>query len=171
MRRMLPYGVMLATALVLTGYVGLSAAEYKDQAELAKQLAGAPVTLEQGLRASEPQGSPISGKFEVEDNVFQLSVYTAKGGKYREVIVDWKTGKVAKSEPLKGADDLKDAKAQSAAMAKAKTTLRAAVENAVAANPGFRASAAIPALEKGKPVATVTLVKGTQFKTEKEKLD
>ncbi len=171
MRRMLPYGVMLATALVLTGYVGLSAAEYKDQAELAKQLAGAPVTLEQGLRASEPQGSPISGKFEVEDNVFQLSVYTAKGGKYREVIVDWKTGKVAKSEPLKGADDLKDAKAQSAAMAKAKTTLRAAVEKAVAANPGFRATAVIPALEKDKPVATVTLAKGTEFKTEKEKLD
>ncbi len=171
MRKTFPYGVILATALVLTGYVDLSAAEYKGQAELAKHLAGAPVTLEQGLTASEPQGRPISGKFEVEDNVFQLSVYTAKDGKYREVIVDWKTGKVAKSEPLKEADDLKDAKAQSAAMAKAKTTLRAAVEKAVAANPGFRASAAIPALENGKPVATVTLAKGTEFKTEKEKLD
>lgn len=171
MRKMLPYGVILAIALVLTGYVDLSAAEYKDQAELAKRLAGAPVTLEQGLTASERQGRPISGKFEVEDNVFQLSVYTAKGGKYREVIVDWKTGKIAKSEPLKEADDLKDATAQSAAMAKAKTTLRAAVEKAVAANPGFRATAVIPTLEKGKPVATITLAKGTELKTEKEKLD
>jgi len=169
MKKMLFCGVILAISLLLTGY--LSAAEYKDQAELANYLAGAPVTLEQGLTASEPQGRPISGKFEVEDNVFQLSVYTAKGGKYREVIVDWKTGKIAKSEILKGAGDLKDAKAQSAAMAKAKITLRAAVEKAVAANPGFRSAAAIPALEKGKPVATVTLVKGTQFKTEKEKLD
>lgn len=171
MRNVLPYGVILGTALVLTGYVGVSAAEYGDQAELAKQLAGAPVTLEQGLTASERQGRPISGKFEVENNVFQLSVYTAKGGEYREVIVDWKTGKIAKSEPLKEADDLKDAKAQSAAMAKAKTTLRAAVEKAVAEYPGFRATAVIPTLEKGKPVATVTLAKGTEFKTEKEKLD
>ena len=168
---MLSYGVILAIALGLTGYLGLSAAEYKNQAELAKNLAGASVTLEQGLTASESQGRPISGKFEVEDNVFQLSVYTAKSGKYREVIVDWKTGKVAKSDPIEEADDLKDAKAQSEAMAKAKTTLRAAVEKAVAANPGYRAAAAIPALEKGKPVATVTLVKATEFKTEKEKLD
>lgn len=171
MKKMLSYGVISAIALVFAGYVDLSAAEYKDQAELAKNLTGALITLEQGLTASAPQGRPISGKFEVEDNVFQLSVYTSKAGKYREVIVDWKTGKIAKSEPLKEADDLKDAKAQSAAMAKAKITLRAAVEKAVVTNPGFRAATAIPALENGKPVATVTLVKGTQFKTEKEKLD
>ena len=43
-----------------------------------------------------------------------------KGDKFSEVIVDHKTGKVAKAEPITGADDLSAAKAQGEAMAKAK---------------------------------------------------
>lgn len=38
--------------------------------------------------ASESEGQPISGKFEVEDGKLQLAVYTAKDGKFFEVIVD-----------------------------------------------------------------------------------
>ena len=143
----------------------------KEHAELAKALKGVKVSLEKGLSASESQGKPISGKFEVEDGKLQLSVYTMKGDKFSEVIVDHKTGKVAKTEAITSGDDLTAAKAQSAAMAKAKLSLRAATENAVKANKGFVAVSVTPSVKDGHPVAEVTLVKGDEFKTASEKLD
>jgi hypothetical protein len=143
----------------------------KEQAELAKALKGVKTSLEKGLAASESQGKPISGKFEVEDGKLQLSVYTMKGDKFSEVIIDHKTGKVAKTEAITGGDDLTAAKAQSAAMAKAKLSLRAATENAVKANKGFVAVSVTPSLKDGHPVAEVTVLKGEEFKTASEKLD
>ena len=143
----------------------------KEHAELAKALKGVKTSLEKGLAASESQGKPISGKFEVEDGKLQLSVYTMKGDKFSEVIVDHKTGKVAKTEAITGGDDLTAAKAQSEAMAKAKLSLRAATENAVKANKEFVAVSVTPSLKDGHPVAEVTLVKDAEFKTASEKLD
>jgi hypothetical protein len=143
----------------------------KERAELAKELKGAKVSLEKGLAASETQGKPISGKFEVEDGKLQLSVYTMKGDKFSEVIVDHKSGKVAKTEAITEGDDLKNAKAQKDAMAKAKSSIRAATEKAVKANSGFRAVSVTPSVKDGHPVAEVTLVKGADFKTASEKLD
>jgi hypothetical protein len=52
------------------------------------------INLQQGLAASEQQGQPISAKFEVDDGKLLLSVYTAKDGKFSEVLVDSTTGKV-----------------------------------------------------------------------------
>jgi hypothetical protein len=46
----------------------------QEQAELANALSEAKVSLQQGLVASESEGQPISGKFEVEDGKLQLSV-------------------------------------------------------------------------------------------------
>jgi hypothetical protein len=143
----------------------------KEQAELAKALKGVQTSLEKGLAASESQGKPISGKFEVEHGKLQLSVYTMKGDKFSEVIVDHKTGKVAKTEAITGGDDLTAAKAQSAAMAKAKLSLRTATEKAVKANRGFVAVSVTPSPKDGHPVAEITLVKGEEFKTVSEKLD
>ena len=143
----------------------------KEHAELAKALKGVKTSLEKGLAASESQGKPISGKFEVEEGKLQLSVYTMKGDKFSEVIVDHKTGKVAKTEAITGGGDLTAAKAQSGVMAKAKLSLRAATENAVKASKGFRAVSAMPSLKDGHPVAEITLVKGEEFKTVSEKLD
>src|SRR5215831_604244 len=143
----------------------------KEHAELAKALKGVTVSLEKGLSASESQGKPISGKFEVEDGKLQLSVYTMKGDKFSELIVDHKTGKVAKTEAITGGGDLTAAKAQSEAMAKAKVSLRSATEKAVKANNGYRAVSVTPSLKDGHPVAEVTLVKDTEFKTALEKLD
>ena len=60
----------------------------------------AKVSLQQGLIASEKEGQPISGKFEVDRGTFQLSVYTAKDGKFSEVLVDYSTGQIAKVEPI-----------------------------------------------------------------------
>ena len=78
----------LMLALVVAGALTAPAAqgeESKDQAALAKALAAAKVSLEKALSASQRQGKPISGKFEIgDDGKLQLSVYTAKGD-------DWKT--------------------------------------------------------------------------------
>ncbi len=143
----------------------------KEHAELAKALKGVKTSLEKGLSASESQGKPISGKFEVEDGKLQLSVYTMKGDKFSEVIVDHKTGKIEKTEAITDGKDLAAAKVQSGAMAKAKVSLRVATEKAVKANKGFRAASAMPSLKDGHPVAEITLVKGEEFKTVSEKMD
>ncbi len=154
---------------VSTGWAQTS--EDKEHAELAKALPAGKVALESGLAATVREGKPISGKYEVEEGKLQLSVYTVKGDKFSEVIVDHATGKVAKVEPLSKPDDLKAAKAQNEAMAKAKRSLSAAVAEATKANKGFRAVSAYPGMKDGHPVADVTLVKGTEWKTEAEKLD
>ena len=143
----------------------------KERAELAKALKGAQVSLAQGLAASEREGQPISGKFEVEEGKFQLSFYTMKGEAFSEVIVDHATGKIAEVEPITGGQDLTAAKAQSEAMAKAKRSLQAVVDEAVKANEGYRAVSVFPGLKEGRPVAEVTLVKDDTFKTVAAKLD
>lgn len=143
----------------------------KEHAELAKALKGAKVSLEQGLSASEREGTPISGKFEVEEGKLQLSVYTMKGDKFSEVIVDHKTGKVAKVEAITGGEDLTAARTQGAAMAKGKRPLRAVVAQAAKAHKGYRPVSVVAALKDGHPVAEVTLMKGEEFKRVSEKLD
>ena len=143
----------------------------KERAELAQALKDGKISLQQGVTASGKEGKPISAKYEVEDGKLQLSVYTMKGDAFSEVIVDHKTGKVAKAEPITKADDLTAAKAQSEAMAKAKRSLATAASEAVKENKGFRAVAVMPSLKEGHPVADVELVKGTEWKTVSEKLD
>jgi len=143
----------------------------KERAELAQALKEAKVSLQRGVTASAKEGKPISAKYEVEDGKLQLSVYTMKGDAFSEVIVDHKTGTVTKAEPITKADDLKDAKAQSQAMTKAKRPLEAAAAAAVRENKGFRAVSVMPAIKDDHPVADVTLLKGTEWKTVTEKLD
>jgi hypothetical protein len=143
----------------------------KEHAELAKALKDAKVSLQRGLTASAKEGKPISAKYEVEDGKLQLSVYTMKGDKFSEVIVDHKAGKVAKAEPITKDDDLTAAKAQSEAMAKAKRSLEAAANEAAKENQGYRVVSVMPAVKDGHPVADVTLLKGTDWKTVSEKLD
>jgi hypothetical protein len=143
----------------------------KERAELAKALTDAKVSLQQGVTASAKEGKPISAKYEVEEGKLQLSVYTMKGDTFSEVIVDHKTGKVAKAEPITKDDDLKHAKAQREAMAKAKRSLDAATSEAVKENNGFRAVSVMPAMKDDHPVADVTLLKGTEWKTVTQKLD
>jgi hypothetical protein len=136
-----------------------------------KAMKDAKVSLAQGVTASAKEGKAISGKYEVEDGHLQLSVYTMKGDKFSEVIVDHKTGKVAKAERITKGDDLKYAKEQSQAMAKAKRTLAAAASDAVKANARYRAISVMPSMKDDHPVAEVTLLKGTDWKTVTEKLD
>jgi hypothetical protein len=143
----------------------------KEHTELAKALKDAKASLAEGLTASEREGQPISGKFEIEEGKLQLSFYTMKGNAFSEVIVDHVTGKLAKVEPITGGEDLTAAKAQAEAMAKAKQSLRAAVDKAVHADEGFHTVSIFPALKEGHPAAEVTLAKDDTFKTVTEKLE
>jgi hypothetical protein len=126
---------ILALCLLAALPAGAAGAEEKANHELAVALQGVTVTLSQGLAASAAAGTPISAKFEIEDGKLQFSVYTQKGDGFSEIVVDHATGKIVKNEPINEGDDLKEAKAQGAAMAAAKGTLRAAVDKAVRANP------------------------------------
>jgi hypothetical protein len=146
-------------------------AEAEDDAALIKALDSAKVSLQQGLKASEPEGRPISAKFELEDGKLQLSVYTAKNGKYSEVIVDHTTGKVAKSESITEGEDLTHAKSQSAAMAKAKTQLKDAVDKATQAEVDSKAVSVTPEVKDGHSVASIMLLKGTHLQTVTQPLD
>ena len=145
--------------------------EQQNLESLAKLMPTAKVTLQQGLTAAEQKGKPISGKFEVDEGHFALSVYTSQGGKYAEHLVDYNTGVVTKSEVITGGDDLKEAKEQSAAMGKAKKSLKTAVDEAERQNMGYRAVSVEAELKNGHAVAVVTLLKGAQSKTASESLE
>jgi len=136
-----------------------------NQAAVAKAVLGARVPLERGLAASASHGQPISAEFEMEEGKLQLSVYTIKDGKFFEVSVDHNTGKVVKAEPIAEGEDYTAAQSQKAAMAKGKVSLRAAVEQALRDNAGFRAVSVTPSLKDGRAVADVTLAKGEELKT------
>src|SRR5579872_183571 len=109
-------GVVLVPGLAVFDRPAFAIGPDQEQAGLANALGEAKVSLQQALVASESEGQPISGKFEVEDGKLQLSVYTAKDGKFFEVIVDHMTGKIAKVEPIDEGEDLSHAKSQKAAM-------------------------------------------------------
>jgi len=147
----------------------------QEQAELAKALSGAKASLQQGFTASEQEGQPISGKYEMDDGKLQLSIYTAKGGKYFEVIVDHMTGAIAKVEPITEGEDLAQAKSQKAAMDRAKVKLADAATKAKGQAKGEATEAlvvsAAPELKDGRPEATVVLLQGKKFSTVSQRLD
>ena len=147
------------------------AEEQTNQAELAAALKEPTVALADGLAAAEKEGKPISAKFEVEDGKLQLSVYTAKGAQFFEVVEDPKNGTVTKTEPITEGEDLVHAKVQDDAMTKGKTSLRTATDDALKTSSGLRAVSATPTLEDGRPVAAIILLGPEGFKTVTEKLD
>jgi hypothetical protein len=148
---------------------GEAAEAARNAPALASALKDVKVSLADGLKAAETQGKPISGKFEIEDGKLQLSVYTMKDGKYSEVIVDHRTGKIAKAEAITEKEDLAEAKKQAAGMAKAQVSLADAVAKVEKANPGYHAVSIAAELEGGAN-ADVTLLKGATTKQVDEKL-
>jgi hypothetical protein len=167
---------MLIAILSITIYFGIPASPcfaegYGATTGLGGALKDAKVSLEKGLSASQKNGKPISGKFELEDGKLQLSVYTQKGKTFSEVVVDHMTGKIEKTEEISKGDDLTAAKSQAEAMAKAKKSLAEAIHGALKGNAGYQAVSASSKLEDGHPVAEITLLKGEESKTVTEKLD
>ena len=170
--------VVTVLAMLLTSAVdGFGQSGVGDGREtLTRALRGAWLPLESGLAASAGAGTPLSGKYEIDDGAFQLSVYTWKGDPYAgdsfmEVIVDYSTGTVAKVETITDGGDLAAAQAQKAAMAQSKRSLAEATAAAVKSNAGFRAVISMPNLDGGHPVAEVTLVRGDEWKVVTERLD
>jgi hypothetical protein len=162
--------VVAASILAIAGLPSW-AEDHDDLATLAKALPQASLPLEKACKVSEREGKPVSAKYELENGALQLSIYTMKGSRFSELIIDHTSGAVAKEEWITDADDMKAAQAQAAAMAKGKVTLDVAIANAVNGNAGFRAVSATPTLEADRPVAVVILMKGEDVKKVTEKLD
>jgi hypothetical protein len=145
--------------------------EAAEQAAVAKQLPSVKVTLQQGLTAAAAEGRPISGKFEVDEGHFQLSIYTLQGKKFSEVVVDHQIGKVAKVEPITGGEDLAEAKSQAAAIAGKSGSLSAALNKAEKGLLGSRAVSVTPELKDGHSVAVVSLLKDGKYTSASEPLE
>ena len=162
----IPAALSWVLALTLWIIPAIAAMSDKEKAELAPVVAGAKVTLEQGLLTSKKNGKPVSAKFEVENGKPQLSVYTIKdGSKYFEVIVDQTSGEIAKADPITGGDDLTEAKKQNDGMFRATRELREAVKEAKRDHPGYNAVSVWSEMKDNHSVATVTLVKDNDWKT------
>ena len=164
--------IVLVAALGLSGSGVLPAwAEDDDAAVLATALKDTKYTLQDGLKASEREGQPISAQFEIDDGKLQLSIYTTKGDEFIEIVADPTSGAIMKSEKITDNDDLNDAAEQKAAMAKATVSLLAAADAAVKDNAGSRVVGIFPELTDGHAVAEVTLLQGTTAKKVTEKLE
>jgi hypothetical protein len=200
----------ITAASVVVGVVGLGALvgtaahfgvlrdddddDDEGQEGLVRGLRTSKINLQQGLTASEQEGQPIAGKFEVERGKVQLSVYTVKDGKFSELRVDPATGNVANVEPITRPDALATAQSQNAAMAGAKISLKDAVDKAVGEAGGIpaigedrgmewrewirgrriagaHAVGVIPNLKAGHPVASVLLLQGERFTIVQQPLD
>jgi hypothetical protein len=145
--------------------------EGEDRGALVRAMRLAKISLQQGLAASEQEGQPIAGKFEVDRGNLQLSVRTSKDGRFTEVLVDYSSGNVIKVEPITRGEDLAAAESQSAAMTKAKMSLRDAVEKTIAEAADFRAIGVVPELKGGRAAASVLLLKGEEFKIVNQPLE
>jgi hypothetical protein len=174
--------MMLMTAgTIALGFAGLGgfasnsafSADNEDasQEALIKLLDTAKVSLQQGLAASEQQAKPISAKFEVDDGKLQLSVYTAKEGKFFEVLVNHATGKVLRTEPITEGDDLSAAKEQNEAMANAKTSLQGVVDKTIAQSANTRALSVVPSMKDGHPIASIDVLTYNQVRAIQQPLD
>ena len=139
---------------------------------VSKNLAKAKLSLAAGINAAAKAGKPISAQYEIDEDShkFQLSVFVSSGSELLEVLVNYTSGAPGDAENVTG-DDIKDAKAQKKAMDKAKMSLADAVNAAVKDNSGYQAIQIVPALDGSDSVAAVKLVKGTDVKTVKEKLN
>ena len=161
-------------ALASSGWTSsATAGDYdgKNGSDVAKMLPSAKVKLQQALKAAEAKGQPISAKFEMDEGKFQLSVYTAKGEEFSEVLVNYKSGAIAKSEKIDQGEDLANAKAQADAMRNAKKSLRAAVDQAEHEVAGGRAVSVTPTMSDGHAKAEVTVLKAGQYKSIMESLE
>src|SRR6476646_9905261 len=142
--------IVLVAALGLSGSGVLPAwAEDDDAAVLATALKDTKYTLQDGLKASEREGQPISAQFEIDDGKLQLSIYTTKGDEFIEIVADPTSGAIMKSQRITDNDDLNDAGEQKAAMAKATVSLLAAADAAVKDNAGSRVWGIFPELTDG----------------------
>ena len=113
--------VFVAAAGLSSAGAGPARAQDDELEAMATALKDTTFTLQDGLKAGEREGQPISAQFEMDDGKLQISIYTTKGDDFSEVVADPKTGAIVKTEKITDTDEINDAADQKAAMAKAKT--------------------------------------------------
>src|SRR4030095_1938414 len=109
------FGIVAAAALLLAGSPSWPEEEMTPPA-MAKALSQASLPLEKAVKVSEREGKAISAKYEIEHGTLQLSVYTMKGDRFSELILDHASGAVANDKWITDADDVKAAPAQEGAL-------------------------------------------------------
>src|SRR5258708_33250916 len=111
MRQKFVSPITAAAALLFAGAPSW-AEEEMNPAAMAKALQQASLPLEKATKVSEREGKPVSAKYEIEHGALQLSIYTMKGDRFSELVVDHKSGAVAKDAWITEGADLKAAQAQ-----------------------------------------------------------
>jgi hypothetical protein len=165
----------LIRSTILAGSLALTAvparAEDMDEAALATALQGVTTTLESGLRVSEQNGRPLSGKFEMDDGRLQLSVYTAKGDDLMEVVINPADSKIISVQGLTDPEDIEAAKQQKSALSNSAGSLTGTLAKVTAQNPTARAVSIVPQLKEGRPTADIMLLKGKAFSMVSQPID
>ena len=95
-RTLIVYAVFASIPFTLFAQPGPIA----EREALARELRNARLPLESGLAMSRSEGTPISAKYEIDNGRFQLSVYTMKGDKFSEVILDYSVGTITSVEAI-----------------------------------------------------------------------
>jgi len=94
----------LASAIAVVGILicvgSPSRAEENFLSAVIRELPQATVSLDQALRATKREGTPVSAEYDVQDGDLQSSVYAKSGDQFSEVIVDPKSGSILKTKPL-----------------------------------------------------------------------
>ena len=138
----------LASAIAVVGILicvgSPSRAEENFLSAVIRELPQATVSLDQALRATKREGTPVSAEYDVQDGDLQSSVYAKNGDQFSEVIVDPKSGSILKTKPLTDPTEINEAQEQSAALSKAKLPLEPAIAAVSAKNTGYRAISVIP---------------------------
>jgi hypothetical protein len=173
MARSVTFALVTGITLAVLSTALLARAESPgDQAALARELQSAWLPLESAIALSQREGTPISAKYEIDDDgTFQLSVYTVNAAGFSEVIFDYSAGLISKVETITDAGDLAAANAQKDTLSKATRTLGQATEEVVRQNSGYRAVNALPGLDGAHPVVEVILFDGSHWKTATGRLD
>src|SRR5438309_10466183 len=123
-------------SLIAGALIGFLPAEFvrargfdeKEQAQIAKVLPQAKVSLEEALATSTREGEPIAAGFEIDKGKLSLWVFVRKGNRFLKVTLDYDGGEIVDLELTTKKDDLRDAKNQSQAMERARISLREATE-------------------------------------------
>ena len=136
----------------------------EKQAQIAKLLPRARISLEEALTIGAREGRPIAAGFEIDRGRLNLWVFVRKGGRFLELTLDYDSGEIVAAELITKREDLRNANSENQAVARAKMSLREATEKAMEENIGFRAVEITPRLDDGTPRAKIVLNRGEEFR-------
>jgi hypothetical protein len=161
--------IWLVAALLMA--LGMPAGAQDDDGNaLAAQIANAQLSLSQALRIGQTKGRPLAARFEVADGELRVTVIANSGKDTNTVYVDPVAGSVRKLEAVTDPHGIKKTRGYAEAMARATLSLESAIKAAEGDNEGSQAVGVTPALVKGRAVAHVILLRGTELSTVDQRL-